>query len=179
MIEDDDRKLVEDCLSGKTEAFSGILDRYERPVYNLAYRMVGNSEDAVEVTQIVFIKAFENLDTYNSAFRFFTWIYRIAVNESINFRKSRKQFETLVDRDLGGSFETPETKYVSEELNKSLLDAIGSLKEDYRAVIILRHLQELSYEEISEVLDISTKQVKSRLFTARTQLRELLTGLEL
>ena len=170
----DDKTLMERCTKGDRRAFEALLVKYEKPVYNAAYRMLHNREDARDVTQTVFLKVYENLDQYNPAHRLFSWIYRIALNESINWLKKSSRQEALEHEaaDQGGG---PEQKAGDQQLGEGMEAALMMIKSDYRAVIVLKHVLGCSYIEISEVLDIPEKTVKSRLYTARQQLQERLT----
>ena len=171
MHKDIDAALLEDCKRGDRLALGSLVRRYERPVYNAAFRMLGNPDEAADVTQTVFLKAFEHLDRFNPKYKFFSWIYRIAVNESINQLNRRKRAEPLGDSLVSaerGPDATVEAGRLSDELQAALL----TLSEDHRAVIVLRHFTEFSYRQIGEILEIPAKTVKSRLFTARQKLRE-------
>jgi RNA polymerase sigma-70 factor (ECF subfamily) len=141
-------------------------------VFNVALRMLGNVQDAEDVTQTVFGNAFAALDSYDPRFRFFSWIYRMTVNESLNTVKRRRNMVSL-----DGSFDVPATDSISHSASEAE-DRVGSalleLKPDDRAVVVLRHFVSFSYEEISEVLGVPVKTVKSRLFTARERLRQSL-----
>ncbi len=174
MNEDElDRMCVERCLAGETDAFEGILDRYERPVYNSIVRMGADVEEARDICQQVFVKAFQHLDTYDPARKFFSWLYRVAINETINAMKAHRTWEPLSDamRDGGA---TPEEEMQTSEEENELQRALVKLDLKYRLVIIVRHFLQLSYEEAAEVLSVPVKTVKSRLFTARQLLREIL-----
>ncbi len=132
-------------------------------------RMLGNVQDAEDVTQTVFGNAFVSLQSFNPKYRFFSWIYRMAVNESLNTIKRRKRTVTLEDHlaiPAPGST-TNETVEAEDRVGKALLD----LKPDDRAVVVLRHFVSFSYEEIADVLEVPVRTVKSRLFTARERLR--------
>ena len=170
-----DRIAIERCRQGDLDAFGTLIDRYERPVYNAILHMVGNAEDAREICQQVFMKAFEHLDTYDANRRFFSWIYRAAINESINHLKSRRQSEPLDDR-LVYPQPDPAQTYEEAERRERLQKTIQSLDENYRTVLILRHFVHLSYREMADVLKVPEKMVKSRLFTARQLLRQALEG---
>jgi RNA polymerase sigma-70 factor (ECF subfamily) len=168
-----DRTAVERCRKGDLEAFGTLIDRYERPVFNAILHMVGNAEDAREICQQVFMKAFEHLDSYDANRRFFSWIYRVAMNESINHLKARRTHEPLSET-LRYPLPDPAQRYEATEQRHHLQKAIMSLDENYRAVLILRHFVHLSYHEVAEVLGVSDSIVKSRLFTARELLRQAL-----
>lgn len=172
MIECEDAELVRRSLKGDKEAFGILVDRYQKPVFNAAFRTVGNREDAADLTQVVFLKAFERLSSYKSTYKFFSWLYRIAVNESINFLKARKQLEEIDDalpaEEAGGEGTSP------EEVDELVGAALQELNVEYRTVIVLCHLQELSYKEASYILDLPESTLKSRLFTARKLLKDIL-----
>lgn len=174
MNEPDDKELMERCVKGDRRAFETLLVRYEKPVYNAAYRMLHNADDARDVTQTVFLKVYENLDQYDPAHRFFSWVYRIALNESINWLKKSNRQEAL-DYDTADQGDGPEAMASDEQLGEGMEAALMRISSDYRAVIILKHVLGCSYIEISEVLDIPEKKVKSRLYTARQLLQERLT----
>ena len=178
MEEHDDLSLVRRSLSGDHKAFEEIIDRYQKPLYNVALRMVGDLDDAADLTQTVFIKAFEKLNSYKERYKFFSWLYRIAVNTAINFLEQQKRMELLGDRDVAEEPEVDEILATSDR-NQMLGNALLQLRPDYRIIILLKHFHELSYEEIGFVLEIPEKTVKSRLFAARGMLREILarTGL--
>jgi len=150
-----------------------IVARYEKPIFNMAYRMVHDFDDAADITQAAFVRAYEKIETFNPAYKFFNWLYRIAVNESINHlnrRKRNREFQV----DLPSGQPTPEDDFAQNELNHLLQRALMAMTFDHRVVIILKHLLFLSYREIAEVLDISEKTVKSRLFSARKVLKKQL-----
>ncbi len=171
--EQDDRMAVERCLNGDIDAFGLLIDRYERPIYNTVLHMVGDAEDAREVCQQVFMKAFEHLATYDPQRKFFSWIYRVAVNEAINHVKARHHHEPLSDN-LETKKANPAQQFEELEGWIHLHEEIMKLDPNYRAVIILRHFLHLSYLEVGEILTLPEKTVKSRLFTARQILRDAL-----
>ncbi|HUJ15594.1 MAG TPA: sigma-70 family RNA polymerase sigma factor [Thermoanaerobaculia bacterium] len=168
-----DRIAVERCLEGDPDAFGELIARYQKPVFNTVLRMVGDAEDAREVCQQAFMKAYEHLASYDRDRKFFSWMYRVAVNESINWIKARRPSEEL-DESLEHPQADPEE--VAEDLDewRDLHASILDLEPNYRAVIILRHFVHFTYEEIAEILKLPEKTVKSRLFTARQLLREAL-----
>lgn len=168
--DDLDRALVRRYLNGERAAGDELVDRFHRSVYNVALRMLGNVQDAEDVTQTVFGNAFAALESYDPEYRFFSWIYRMTVNESLNTLKRRRNVVSLDGSfDIPASGGSPEND-VEERVGRALL----KLKPDDRAVVILRHFVSFSYEEISDVLEVPVKTVKSRLFTARERLRESL-----
>ena len=174
MNEDElDRMCVERCLAGQTNAFEGILDRYERPVYNAIVRMGADSEEARDLCQQVFVKAFQHLDTYDPARRFFSWLYRVAVNETINAMRARRAWEPLSES-LRTETANPEEAMAENEQHDQMQRALVVLDVKYRLAIIVCHFLQLSYDEAAAVLAVPVKTVKSRLFTARQMLREIL-----
>jgi RNA polymerase sigma-70 factor (ECF subfamily) len=173
MSEQDDLLLIRNVLKGDRSAFEAIVDKYEKTIFNLALRMTNSYEDAQDITQSVFVKAFEKLHGFNPKHKFFSWLYRIAVNESLNVVKQRKPFEPL-NMDLVSKERTPDQNFHRAEIARSIQKALMDLKPHYRVVIVLRHFNDLSYEEISHVVGVPVKVVKSRLFTARKMLKDLL-----
>ena len=169
-----DSALVRKCLNGDNRAFETLVHKYQAPIYNLALRMVKVPEDAEDITQTVFVKAYEKLDSYNSAHRFFSWIYRIAVNESINFARRRKCMDEYESGVSAKDETTPEENLRGDELSRIVGSAISALKMDYRLVLVLKHFHDFTYVEIGDILQIPEKTVKSRLFTARQLLKEKL-----
>lgn len=174
MNERTDADLVQASLAGEDRAFEMLVRKYQTPVYNLALRMVKEPQDAEDITQTVFVKAYEKLDTYKPSHQFFSWIYRIAINESINFSKKRKRLDEYESGISGRREETPEDEFNADDLSEVIGEAIMMLKVDYRMVIVLRHFHDYSYQEMSDVLGIPEKTVKSRLFSARQLLKEIL-----
>lgn len=150
-----------------------MLARYEKPVYNAAYRMLNSPDDARDVTQTVFLKVFEKLDQYDPHYRFFSWIYRIALNESINCLNKQSRLDAL-DREPLSEMATPEEETDQDQRSHALQAALMTIKPEYRTVIILKHFLECSYAEIGQILDISEKKVKSRLYTGRQLLKDRL-----
>lgn len=183
----DETALVDRARVGDAEAFSQLVDRYERKIYRLAKHITQNDEDAEDVLQETFLKAYSHLDSFEGQSKFYTWIVRIAVNESLMKLRKRKSDRTVsldepqdtgeetVQREIAVWDEDPEIKYSREELREILDGAVNSLKPSFRTVFVLRDIEELSTEETAEALGISIPAVKSRLLRARLQLREKLT----
>jgi RNA polymerase sigma-70 factor, ECF subfamily len=163
-----DRALVERYLENHRDAAGALVDRYQQRLFNVALRMLGNVQDAEDVTQTVFLKAFHRLRTYDPRYKFFSWIYRMTVNESLNMLKRRKPTVTLED-DL--AILAPGAAADRAEAEDRVGSALMGLKPDDRAVVVLRHFVSFSYQEIADVLEIPVQTVKSRLFTARERLR--------
>ncbi len=173
MTSDQDTTWVDACLSGDRKAFGMLVEKYGKQMFNTAYRMVNDREDAMDATQSAFVKAYEKLDAFDSTYRFFSWLYRILVNESLNILNHRNRFDPL-DSDIEVSEKDPEETYNDVELGNHLQSALMELKPDYRAAIVLRHYQGLSYREMGEIVGVPEKTVKSRLFSARRQLKDIL-----
>lgn len=173
MDDDGDGGLVMRCRSGDRRAFAALVVRYEKPVYNAALRMLRNPEDARDVTQTVFLKAYEHLGDYDPHYRFYSWIYRIALNESINALHRRMRLAPISGEEADGE-PGPEETLDRQQLGRGIEGALMALKPEYRSVVVLKHLLDCSYEEMSEMLGLPEKTVKSRLFTARQLLREAL-----
>lgn len=161
-----DHALITRCRRGDRQALGELIKEYERPIYNAAYRILGNIDDAADVTQTVFMKAFERLDQYNPEYKFFSWIYRIAVNESINLHNRNKNLQTLEDEEIAG-VSNPEEDVDANKLSCIIQASLMELQTDYRVVVVLRHFSDMSYRDISVVLHIPEKTVKSRLYSAR------------
>lgn len=174
-----DAAIVVRCRGGDVDAFGALIDRYQRPIFQAVLHKVWNYEDAREICQQTFMKAFEHLDTFDANLRFFSWIYRIAMNESINHLKSRRSWEPLPDEGcFPGSAPDPQSAYESDQREKCIRRALASLEEKYRSVVVLCHLLQLSYRDAAEALNLEEKTVKSRLYSARQLLREQLVGLD-
>ena len=179
MDDDTDRALVDRCRKGDREAFTELVVRYQRPIYNAAFWVLRKAEDANDVTQEVFLKVSERLDEYDSQYRFFSWIYRIAVNESLNLLRRNRREEALDDEiDLpAAESSNPERQVGDAELSRRIQSTLMKMSTNDRMVLTLRHFSECSYEEIGQILDLDEKTVKSRLFEARQRLRDLLKDL--
>ncbi len=169
MIENDN-KLVDETLSGKIESFGFLVEKYQKVIFNLALKITSDYDIAKDITQESFIKAFSKLNSFNSKYKFFSWLYRIALNECFDLQK--KQNITEINEDEFYNREnTPLENIEAGELKNRVNTAIDMLDEKYKSVIILRHFENLSYEEISEILLLPIKKVKSRLYMAREILR--------
>jgi RNA polymerase sigma-70 factor (ECF subfamily) len=165
--------LIEACLNGDRGAYGTLVDSYQRTLYNLALRITGSPDDAMDVTQAAFVKAYERLHTFDPAHRFFSWIYRITVNEALNLVRDRRR-ESEMAVDPPSSADGPEVVAERREAQLGLERALDELSPHYRTVVVLKHLQGLSYREIAELIGVPEKTVKSRLFTARSRLRSIL-----
>ena len=179
MVEDPDEALVTRFRAGDRAAFATLVARYRGPIYNAAYRVLGRDEDAGDVAQTVFLKVAEHLADYDSRHRFFSWIYRIAMNEALNvLRRNGRDQPIEEDAEFEGPAALgPESQASEAENARRIQKALLGMKPADRAVIALRHFSECSYEEIAQILEIDVKTVKSRLFEARTRMRTLLADL--
>lgn len=183
----DETALVTQARDGDTRAFSELVRRYEGKILRLAQHITQNREDAEDVLQETFLKAYEHLDQFQGNSKFYTWIVRIAVNQALMKLRRRKTDrsvslddnidtgEDTIVREIAAWGEDPEQRFSREELGDILDTAIQSLEPPYRSVFVLRDIEEMSTEETAEALDLSVPAVKSRLLRARLQLRERLT----
>jgi RNA polymerase sigma-70 factor (ECF subfamily) len=170
---DRDAALVNDCLRGDRRAMAQLVSQYQRPVFNAAYRILGSTDDAADTTQTVFLKVFEHIADYNPKHKFFSWIYRIAINESLNQAKKRRHQEPLADSQAS-PWRGPEEELDSKRICNRVQGALMQLSEDYRTVVVLKHMSGCSYQQISEVLQIPEKTIKSRLYSARQMMKKSL-----
>jgi RNA polymerase sigma-70 factor (ECF subfamily) len=170
----DDGQLVARCLQGDTTAFETLVERYHRVLYTVAYRMLGNAEDARDATQEAFVKAYERLASFNPELRFFSWIYRIVTNECLNeIRARRVQVPVPPDLEAAGG---PALEFETGERRRRVQAALLTLTPEHREVVVLRHFAGLSYGEMALALGIPAKTVKSRLYSARQALGQRLLG---
>jgi len=169
----DEQVIVQRALEGDSEAFGVLVQEYGRPVYNLALRMVGNAEDARDVAQNVFLKAWEKLGSFDGRSRLFSWIYRIALNESLNHRRGRRLHEPLDDA-MQEPAAGPDQQFERRKDAEIVQAALARLNPGDREVLVFRHFLGLSYSEIGEVLQVPEKTVKSRLHTALVRLELVL-----
>jgi RNA polymerase sigma-70 factor (ECF subfamily) len=174
MNSENDRELIENCMNGDRQAIETLLFRYEKPVYNAAYRMLNSTEDARDVTQTVFLRVIEKLGSYDPRYKFFSWIYRIALNESINCLKKQNRLDAL-DREPASEASGPAEQTGTEQMSQGIQTALMTIKAEYRTVIVLKHFADCSYSEISQILDLPEKKIKSRLYTGRQLLKDALT----
>jgi RNA polymerase sigma-70 factor (ECF subfamily) len=192
MIErtDDDLPLVRRAREGDFAAFEGLVERYERRIYSLARRIVGQAQDAEEVVQQTFLSVIEHLEDFREEALFSTWLTRIATNHALALLRKRAQQRTVPladNRTDDGDQDVPHPEYIAQwqetpeqiasrrETRQLLDEALGQLDEKYRLVFLLRDVEGLSTSETAETLDISPANVKVRLLRARLMLRELLT----
>lgn len=181
-----DNLLIEQCLKGQQSSFSELIDEYKNLVFNLAYRMTNNLDDAKDISQEVFIRVYKSLYNFNPNYKFSTWLYQVTLNFCRDrFRKGKipsvsldaplneddqKNFSSLIPNNENN----PEEIFIEAEQTNFINALISSLPPKYREVIVLRHLRDLSYDEMSKILNISIGSVKTRLFRARGLLRNKL-----
>jgi RNA polymerase sigma-70 factor (ECF subfamily) len=174
MSDSADAAKVRECLAGDPRAFEALVGRYEAPVYNVALRMLRNPEDARDIAQSVFMKAYQNLANYDPQYKFYSWIYRMAINESLNVLRSRGRDAGPVDEWHPDDGAGPSELLDTNQRRELLLAAVDRLKPEHRAVIVLRYFVDRNYEDMGEILGIDAKTVKSRLYTARQVLKDQL-----
>jgi RNA polymerase sigma-70 factor (ECF subfamily) len=180
----EDRQLVRRAQDGDLSAFDELICRYQERVYATVYHMTSNHEDASDLTQETFVKAYKALNSFKGDSGFFTWIYRIAVNKTINFLKQRKNRQngfSLNDLDFNAEHDPDLVSLVSDknprrdndlaELQEKLNEAMQKLSDVHRLVVTLHDVQGLSHEEIGKIMDCNPGTVRSRLFYARQQLQ--------
>lgn len=175
MQDDEDQAALAAFRSGNRNAFIGLVERYQRPVYNAAFWVLRRPDDAADVAQTVFLRVIERLDEYDSQYRFFSWLYRIAVNEALDVLRRNSREEPLDDDidipDVPGG--DPESTLARAQESEHLRRCVLRLPTNDRIVLTLRHFSDLSYDEIAQVLELDEKTVKSRIFEARKRLRAL------
>jgi RNA polymerase sigma-70 factor (ECF subfamily) len=176
-----DRELVATAVSGFDGSFEELVRRYQRPISAYVYRMVGNYESALDLTQEIFIKVYNSLQRYRSEFKFSTWIYKIAHNSAVDhLRRTATREQSLSVGREGDQFDlpvesgrlSPEQESERKERRGEIESVVRALPANYRELIILRHSQDLSYEEIVEVTGLPLGTVKNRLFRAREMMRQ-------
>ena len=179
------KKKVENALSGDEKAYEELLTRYKYGIYNLIYQMIKNKEETEDLVQETFIKAFNSLESYNDQFAFSTWLYKIAYNHCIDAIRKKKLNTIPIDRpvplnegevkhQIRDYAPGPEGDYIFAESQKHIKKCIENLPEKYRRAILLRHQEDRSYEEISQILNIPLGTVKARIFRAREILKKQL-----
>ena len=181
----DDLKIIESCLLGNTQIFSRLIDNYKNMVYNLAYRMSNNPHEAEDISQEAFLRAYQSLAHFNPSYKFSTWLYQITLNIIRDKYKKKEidyiSLDTPIETDDSEFFpqpadltNNPEQIITQKDDLRAIQKAIYSLPLKYREVIVLRHLQDLSYIEIANILKLPQGTVKVRLYRAREQLRKIL-----
>jgi RNA polymerase sigma-70 factor (ECF subfamily) len=178
----DDLSLINRFKDGDTSAFEEIVLKYQDKTYNLCRHMLQNAHDAEDAAQDVFVKAYQNLNRFKPEASLLTWLYRIAINTCIDFRR-KPFFESLFKTSKEGDvfavdqlsdLPSPERLYESKQISHAIQLALVRLSKKLRTVIVLKEIEGLSYEEIAEILEVSIGTVKSRISRAREELKELL-----
>lgn len=185
MTREEEYELVLRVRDGDSDSFEALVLDNQTKVYNLALRMVGNEDDAFDMSQEAFLKAYNSLEGFRGDSRFSVWLYRLTTNVCLDFlrSKARRKYESLTlicDEDDGREVEIPDERFSPEsqaerkELRQALYRGLKALPPDYRAILLLREIDGLSYEEIGAVLSLEPGTVKSRIFRARKRLCEIL-----
>ncbi len=177
-----DGELIEKAIGGREDGFEELVRRYQRPITTYVYRMLNNYDASLDVTQEVFIKVYNSLARYSSDYKFSTWLYRIAHNAAIDYmRKNSVHYQSIETENADGSFQmqiesphpTPEQERERTEWRAEIESVVKCLPTVYRVLILLRHSQDLSYDEIAEITNLPLGTVKNRLFRAREMMREI------
>ena len=180
---DDEHKLIEQCLAGRTRAFAVLVRRYQDRIYNTVFRMIGQAEDAQDIVQETFLKAYDGLGRFRANASFYTWLYRIAVNACLTERRKRQRRPGLVSMDsqrtrtepaADADQTRPSRPVESAECRQAVRQAIQALPAEQRAAVVLKDIEGHSYESIADILQCPVGTVRSRLHRARMQLRESL-----
>jgi len=171
--------LLQRFRGGDREALATLVVRYQRPIYNATLAILRRPEDASDVTQTVFLRIVERGDDYDPQYKLFSWLYRIAVNESLDvLRRGRREAPLDDDLDIADAdARGPEALLSAVEMSTRIHRCVMSMSLNDRVVLTLRHFSDCSYEQMAEILDLDEKTVKSRLFEARRRLRALLGNL--
>lgn len=181
-----DDELIRLCKSGDQDAYAALVERYKSRVFSLAYGMVGQYQEAEDVAQEAFIHVFRAIDSFRLGDKFYSWIHRITANLAIDYLRKRRHKEVSLDAPVNAdgdvfvqvadTSQDPEGAVVAAEFKNSLEKAISELPPLYRVVVILRHVHDMAYEDIAEILQIPLGTVKTRLFRAREILRRKVMG---
>ena len=177
--------IIQQAINGQESAYEALLHRYKNGIYNMIYQMIKNREEAEDLVQETFIKAFNSLESYNDNYAFSTWLYKIAFNHCIDAIRKKKLKTFPLDRpiqlrdgevkhEIKDETHSPEGDFLFAEKKKRIQITINSLPKRYRQAIILRHQEDRSYEEISQILNIPLGTVKARIFRAREMLKKRL-----
>ena len=177
----EDMELIAKALKGEQKAFERLMSKYQQMIHNLIFRMIYKKEDVEDLTQEAFIKAFNSLEKFDKQFSFATWLCKIATNNCIDYLRKKKLSTFSIDKEIESDednmqFEIPDSNFIPDknildsERKKILQNAIQNLPEKYRQVIVLRHQEEMDYEEIAEKLDLPLGTIKAHIFRAREML---------
>lgn len=185
IVSEQERLLIERAKSGDVESFETLIRNHQSYAYNIAYRMIGNEEDAKDAAQEALIKVFKNISAFKGDSAFSTWLYRIVMNTCKDLLRKRKPNEISMDKgyetdegevhlEIEDNTNDPVSKYEQKEVRVTIKSALDELPENYKSVVILREIQGMSYDEISEIEDIPVGTVRSRINRGRKILREIL-----
>jgi RNA polymerase sigma-70 factor (ECF subfamily) len=182
IVSDDDRRLIAECLGGRREAFGDLVTRYQARLYNAALRLVHSPDDAADVVQDAFLSAYQSLHSFKGDAEFFTWLYRIAFNTAISFKRKKRPAVSLdgstgeggIEPDDPSDYVKPGSAIERTEDERQLAAAIARLSPEHREVLLLKDIDGLKYEDIAELLGVPIGTIRSRLHRARLELRELL-----
>ena len=178
-----EKELIQNAKQGDLHAFEELILKHEKIVYNVALRMMNHSEDAKDISQEVFLKAYKHIVNFDERSAFSTWLYRITTNTCIDEMRKRKGKQSYsleeelenedgsMQRQIADEGDTPEESILREEQKSEIIQALDNLSEEHKAAVVLRDVKGLSYEEISEILELSLGTVKSRISRARNQLK--------
>lgn len=176
---DEESVWLQQARKGDKEAFGRLIEAYQRPVYNLAYRMLGNPGEAEEAAQEAFIRAYTRLSSYNPEHKFSTWMLSITSNYCIDLLRKRRALLLSIDEPLpphpslmSSQAEGPESQAVDSEREEMVQQMLDRLAPEYRQAVVLRYWYEMPYDEIAEMMDTTVSAIKSRLFRARKQLAD-------
>ena len=182
----DDHRLIAECLRGNTAAFGELVRHYQDRLFNTVYRMVDNAEDAQDVVQEAFLHAYQSLESFKGDSLFFTWLYRIAVNTAISFKRKKRVTvridgpggEALIDPLDPSDLSRPGHALEQSEQEQRIQRALARLSPEHRAVLVLKDMEGQKYEDMAEALGVPIGTIRSRLHRARLELREVLERLE-
>jgi RNA polymerase sigma-70 factor (ECF subfamily) len=175
-LRQDDREAVEACQRGEREAFDRLVERYQRDIYRLCYRYVNNHEDASDMAQEVFLKAYRAIGRFRGDSSFSTWLYRIAVNTCLNFRSGRRPLTQELSDSLPDHAAPVSERLEGEESAARVRDAVSRLPQKQRATVILKVYHDLTHEEVAGILGSTVGTVKANLFHALGKLRKLMAA---
>jgi RNA polymerase sigma-70 factor (ECF subfamily) len=181
-VNDDDRRLIEQCLGGRRDAFGELVSRYQARLYNVVIRLVDHADDAADVVQDAFLNAFQSLPSFKGDAEFFTWLYRIAFNSAISLKRRKRATVSLdaggpdggIDPDDPSEYVKPGQALQRMEDEAQLQEAMSRLSSEHREVLVLKDIEGMKYEDIAEILGVPIGTIRSRLHRARLELRDLL-----
>lgn len=182
-MSEDDRRIIEQCLGGRSEAFGELVCRYQARLYNAVMRIVDHVDDAADIVQDAFLSAYESLESFKGDAEFFTWLYRIAFNTAISLKRKKRAVLSLdaagsdggLDPDDPSDYVQPGRALQRSEEETLLQEAMNRLSHEHREVLVLKDIEGLRYEDLAEILRVPIGTIRSRLHRARLELRELLS----